>query len=106
MDKVSREEVFNLTNLPNIEQMLREKRLRWFGHLMRHEGELESPARKTMLRYLTDESKWGKQLLNDFKIKKIASVDMAMIKVKDRCLWRSLSYAGTPLQGVGRRRRR
>ena len=35
IDRASREDVFEASRMPTVEEMLREKRLRWFGHFMR-----------------------------------------------------------------------
>ena len=39
VDRASREDVFEASRMPTIEELLREKRLRWFGHLMREDDE-------------------------------------------------------------------
>jgi len=47
VDKVSKMKVFEILQISSIEEMLREKRLKWFGHLAgQEEGDV---ARKSML---------------------------------------------------------
>ena len=90
IDKASRKEVFNTAEIPTIEELLREKRLRWFGHLMR-ENE-NDPARKTLMREKATNSKWYQQLTNDFKTRKL-NVKEAEAKALDKVVWRRISYA-------------
>ena len=43
IDRASREDVFKASRMPIGEELLREKRLRWFGHLMREKAEMVRP---------------------------------------------------------------
>ena len=47
IDKPSREDVFEASGMPTVEELLREKRLRWFGHLMREDD--DEPAKQILL---------------------------------------------------------
>ena len=48
IDKASKEDVFGASRMPSIEELLREKRLRWLGHLMREDD--DEPAKQTLWR--------------------------------------------------------
>ena len=37
IDRASRQDVFKASRMPTVEELLREKRLRWFDHLMRED---------------------------------------------------------------------
>ena len=69
IDKAAKEEVFKTAKTPTIEELLREKRLRWFGHHMQEEE--NDPARETLMREKARNSKWYQQLTNDFTTRKI-----------------------------------
>ena len=59
IDKASKD-VFNAAKVPGIDELLREKRLRWFGHRIREkEGD---PAKETMREEKRRDSKWYQQL--------------------------------------------
>ena len=45
IDKASKKDVFGASRMPTIEELLREKRLRWLGHLMREDD--DEPAKQT-----------------------------------------------------------
>ena len=65
IDKATKEEVFKTARTPTIEELLREKQLRWFGHFMREKE--NDPAQKTLMREKARNSKWYQQLTHDFK---------------------------------------
>jgi hypothetical protein len=88
IDRATKKEVFKTAKLPGIEEMLREKRLRWFGHLTREKD--GDPAKETLKQEQTNNSKWFKVLQQDFKWKGI-SVQEAEEKATDKLLWRKLS---------------
>ena len=46
VDRASREDVFEASRMPTIEELLREKRLRWFGHLIREDDRLSKYYRE------------------------------------------------------------
>lgn len=94
IDRASHEEVFGVSRMPKIEDMLREKRLRWFGHLTREQK--DDPAKETLWREMDSggKSKWWAQVENDLKIKlkvKKVSIEKVLEKAKDRGVWRQLS---------------
>ena len=69
IDKATKEEVFKTAKTPTMEELLRGKRLRWFGHLMREKE--NDPALETLMREKARNSKWYQKLNNDFKTRKI-----------------------------------
>ena len=44
IDRASRDGVFGASRMPFVEELLREKRLRWFGYLMREDD--NEPTKK------------------------------------------------------------
>ena len=44
IDGASREDLFKASRMPTVEELLREKRLRWFRHLMREDD--NEPAKQ------------------------------------------------------------
>ena len=90
IDKTTKEEVFKTAKTPTIEELLREKRLRWFGHLMREKE--NNPARETLMREKARNSKWYQQLTNYFKTRKI-NVKHAEAKSRNKIEWRRISSA-------------
>ena len=90
VDKASHE-VYRISKVPWIAEMLREKRLRWFGHLAREkEGE---PARDMLWaeKEAARPSVWWAQLKEDIAAKKISSVESAFKKARNRERWRAIS---------------
>jgi hypothetical protein len=62
IDRASKHKVFKITKVPTIKEMLTEKRLRWFGHLMREdEGD---PAKETLRKEIEKGSRWFQTLKN------------------------------------------
>ena len=90
IDKATKEEVFKTAKPPTIEELLREKQPRWFGHLMREKE--NDPARETLMREKARNSKWYQQLTNDFKTRKI-NVKQAEAKALNKIEWRRISSA-------------
>ena len=45
---IKRRDVFKASRMPIVEELLREKRLRWFGHLMREDE--DEPAKQILQR--------------------------------------------------------
>jgi hypothetical protein len=88
VDRASKIEVFKIAKLPTIEAMLREKRLRWFGHLTREKD--DDPAKRTMQKEKENRSKWFRSLEQDLKIKGM-SVQAAEINALDKPGWRKFS---------------
>ena len=90
IDRATKEEVFKAANLPIIEDMLREKRLRWFGHLVREKD--GDPAKETLKQEATNQSKWFKMLKHD--LEKIGlSAKQAITQAGKRAHWRMLTKA-------------
>ena len=88
IDRASKHEVFKITKVPTIKEMLTEKRLRWFGHLMREdEGD---PAKETLRKEIEQRSRWFQSLKKDLEIKGL-SVEEAEKRAMNRVAWRKLS---------------
>ena len=88
-DRASHAEVFRVSRLPRIDDMLREKRLRWFGHLAR--GEEGDPAKNALEQEMAQgDSKWWAQMVADFKLTKIG-VKNSLKMAANRSKWRNLS---------------
>ena len=69
IDRASREDVFN-SRMPTVEELRREKRLRWFGHLMR--GDDDEPAKQIFWREKEHNSKWFQLLSSDLTSRKVS----------------------------------
>ena len=90
IDRASKHEVFKITKVPTIKEMLTEKRLRWFGHLMREdEGD---PAKETLRKEIEKGSRWFQTLKKDLDIKGL-SVEEAETRAMNKAAWRKLSKA-------------
>ena len=48
IDRASRDDVFGASRMHSVEELFREKRLRWFGHFMREDD--DEPAKQILLR--------------------------------------------------------
>ena len=59
IDKATKEKVFKTAKTPTIEELWRERRLRWFGHLMREKE--NDPAREILMEKKAMNSKWYQQ---------------------------------------------
>ena len=84
-----------------MEELIREKRLRWYGHLIREDD--ADVAKETMLRQIQDLTKWGKQLIKDFEERKL-DVIQAPKMARDKAHWRQLSHARLP-QVIGAKKK-
>lgn len=106
-DHATHEEVFRAAELPQIADMLREKRLRWVGHLAR-ENE-DDPARKTLLKEMEGKSQWWTQVENDLKIAGVTVKNVLKKAADDKQKWRKISswsYDALRRGGTNHRRRR
>ena len=90
IDKASKKDVFNAATVPCIDELLREKRLRWFGHLIREKD--GDPAKEKMREEKRRNSKWYQQLKADMATRKL-SVEKAETVARNRVRWRSVSSA-------------
>ena len=90
IDKASREDVFRASKMATMEELLREKRLRWFGHLIREQD--DDPAKQTLLREKELNSKWF-QLLTADLLSRGTTFDKAFPLAHNRASWRRLSFA-------------
>ena len=96
LDSNNKVEIFGITQVPSIEEMLREKRMRWFGHLVREKT--GDPAKATLYHEMDQKSKWWRQLLKDFKMRKM-TVEEAMKLALDKPAWRWRSSCLLELSG-------
>ena len=90
IDKASREDVFRASKMATMEELLREKRLRWFGHLIREQD--DDPAKQILLREKELNSKWF-QLLTADLLSRRTTFDKAVPLANDRAAWRQLSFS-------------
>ncbi len=88
VDKVAKQHVFEISGLPRIEAILQQKRLRWYGHLMRQTR--WDPAKESLEAQIGGKTRWGELLLNDFHSRGIAP-KRALKLSSDRHKWRTLS---------------
>ena len=88
IDRASKKDVFDAAKVPIIEEMIREKRLRWFGHLIREKA--DDPAKKILAREKEIDSKWFQQITMDLRTRKL-TVSKAEILAFDKSEWRSIS---------------
>ena len=69
--------------MPSIEEMLREKRLRWLGHLMREDD--DEPAKQTLWRQRKNKSEWFQLVASDLASRKL-SFEKAQSLAQDKSL--------------------
>ena len=67
IDRASRQDVFKASRMPTAEDLLRENRLRWFGHLTREDD--NEPANQMFWREKEHNSKWFQLLSSDLTSK-------------------------------------
>ena len=101
IDRASREDVFKASRLPIVEELLREKRLRWFGHLMREDD--NEPAKQIFWREKQHNSKWFQLLSSDLTSRRV-SFEKAQSLASNKSIWRKSSSAmcerNAPTNGV------
>ena len=105
-DHATHEEVFRAAEIPRIADMLREKRLRWVGHLAREDE--DDPARKILLKEMEGKSQWWTQVENDLKTTGGVTVKNVLKKAADKPMWRkisSCSYDASRRRSPNHRRR-
>jgi len=90
-DKASKADVFRVANVPWMSSLLRERRLRWLGHLIRSDP--NDTARQQLLREVSSISSWWKSLLSDLRAIKVNGFQHAVQLAADRATWRALSSA-------------
>ena len=90
IDRASREDVFKASRMPIVEELLREKRLRWFGHLMREDD--NEPAKRIFWREKQHNSKWFQLLSSDLTSRRV-SFEKAQSLASNKSIWRKLSSA-------------
>jgi hypothetical protein len=91
IDKASTEDVFRVANVPPLARILRQKRLRWLGHLIR--SDQVDPARICLFEEVNSGSPWWKLILSDLREIGIASFRTAEVAALDRASWRNASCA-------------
>ena len=87
-DRAARETVFEAAEVVPVERIIRERRLRWTGHVFRMEE--EEGVRKCLLEEERRRSKWWRQVEEDMRI---AGIDRLRWKAiaADRAEWRHLT---------------
>ena len=70
IDKASKKDVFGASRMPSIEELLREKRLRWLGHLMREDD--DEPAKQTLWREKENKSEWFRLVAADLASRRLS----------------------------------
>ena len=88
-DHAMHEDVFRTAEMPQIADMLREKRLRWVGHLAREDE--DDPARRILLKEMEGKSQWWTQVENDLKTTRGVTVKNMLKKAADKRTWREIS---------------
>ena len=88
-DRATHDEVFRAAGLPRIADILREKRLRWVGHLAREEE--DDPARKMLLKEMEGKTQWWTQVDVDLKTTRGITVKNVLLKAEDKLKWRKIS---------------
>jgi len=91
VDKASKIDVFRVANVPVVEAILRERRLRWLGHLLR--SDLQDTAHQCLLREMGSGSPWSKIVLNDLQAVGVGSFLNAERLATNRVNWRAASLA-------------
>ena len=86
-DKASKADVFRVANVPWMSSLLRERRLRWLGHLIRSDP--NDTARQQLL-------------LSDLRAIKVNGFQHAVQLAADRATWRTLSSARSGLSALYR----
>ena len=88
VDRASKKDVFETSKVPTIEELIREKRLRWFGHLIR-EGD-EDPAKVALMGEKKTNSKWFQQLVLDLSSRKLTVLQAETLALT-KIAWREIS---------------
>ena len=91
VDKASKVDVFRIANVPTVEALLQERRLRWLGHLIRCDA--QDTARKCLMKEVDSGSTWWKLILSDLRAVKVRSFAHAERLAADRANWRTLTHA-------------
>ena len=91
VDKASTEAVFRVANVPPLARILRQKRLRWLGHLIRSDP--DDTARICLMDEVNNGSPWWRLILTDLREVGLNSFHAAMMKAMDRPFWRTISSA-------------
>ena len=91
VDKASKEDVFRAANTAPLAKILRQKRLRWFGHLIRSDP--QDTARQCLFEEVDSGSSWWRLLLADLREIGITSFHAAEAKARDRSKWSAISSA-------------
>jgi exonuclease III len=89
-DKASKMAVYQATKAPSCLNLLKEKRLRWIGHLLRTKD--DDQARRCLMRQVGTGSGWWRLILQD--LKSIGKTwKMAQKDARNKPKWRTLSWA-------------
>jgi uncharacterized C2H2 Zn-finger protein len=96
VDKASKAEVYGVAKVAVIEALLRERRLRWMGHLIR--ADPRDIARQCLMRQVGSGSAWWRLILADLQAVGIKTFDEAQRLAADRSMWRTMCHARPGLQ--------
>ena len=88
IDRASKEDVFKASQVPTMEELLREKRMRWFGHLIREND--DNLAKQVLMREKQLNSKWFQLLKSDLASRRISVHDAELLAL-DKLKWRRIS---------------
>ena len=91
VDKASKIDVFRVANVPTIEALLQERRLRWLGHVVRCDP--QDTAWKCLMKEVDSGSVWWKLILSDLRAVSVRSFAHAERLAADRTNWRTLTHA-------------
>jgi len=91
VDKANKVDVFRVANVPLVESLLRERRLRWLGHVLRSDP--QDTTRQCLMREIGTGSSWYKLVLGDLRAVGVSSFGMAERLTADRGKWRVISSA-------------
>ncbi len=73
-----------MTKMQPIENILKQKRLRWLGHLLR--GKDTEPAKERLMEEIKNQTKYGRTIMEDLGE---ITLEQAKEFSSDRNLWRS-----------------
>jgi hypothetical protein len=91
VDKANKIDVYRVANVSTVEALLRERRLRWFGHLVRSDA--QDTARKCLMKEVDSGSAWWKLICGDLRAVGVCFFADAERLAVDRIRWRTLSHA-------------
>jgi hypothetical protein len=91
VDKASKTDVFRVANVPTVAALLRERRLRWLGHLLR--AGRQDTARQCLMQEVGSCSSWWRIVQHDLQAVGIDSIRRDERLAADRVRWRAMTSA-------------